>query len=522
MSFQWITPYSVRLGIVGAGTMGSGIALAALLADMPVTLFDVSPQMLECARTYIETHLTQKSKSYNLTNLSMTDRLEDLSGNGVIIEAIPEDLSLKQDLFRRLDAICPPPAILASNTSTLTVTSIAATTTKPQRVAGMHFFNPAAVMPLVEVVRCAQTNLDTVHTLLNLAEKLGKTPVVASDTPGFIVNRVARPFYGEALRLLGDGVASHEQIDLLVRLGAGFRMGPFQLMDLIGLDVNLSATQSMYEQSFGEPRYRPHPIQARMVGQNALGRKTGQGFYSYVGEQAPEQIPPKMRQCTGLVSLIPGTWAPGMSENARRAGYLVHSNGYFESSAPSIAIAMAGRKDGLRKELVKLDNFLPDDVPLLCQCVDVTITEVATWIERPERLAGFDGLFFAGGQAATLIASPTLTPQAKSSIENFVTSLGHLPVWIEDSPGLVLPRIVCMLANEAAFAVQERVAQPDQIDLAMRLGVNYPRGPLAWAKEIGYAHVVDVLEHLQSEFGEDRFRAAYLLRRWARLGQVAG
>lgn len=522
MSFQWITPYSVRLGIAGAGTMGSGIALAALLADMPVTLFDVSSQMLERARAYIETTLARKDKSSNLTNLSMTDRLEDLSGCGVVIEAIPEDLALKRDLFRRLDAICPPPAILASNTSTLTVTSIAAATAEPSRVAGMHFFNPAAVMPLVEVVRAAQTNPDTIKSLLSLAEKLGKTPVVADDTPGFIVNRVARPFYGEALRLLSDRVASHDQIDRLVRLGAGFRMGPFELMDLIGIDVNFSATQSMYAQSFGEPRYRPHPIQARMVGQNTLGRKSGRGFYSYTGEPAPEQRPPEMRRCTGLVTLTPGTWAPGLSNNARKAGYTVQSNGYFQTSTPRIAIAVAGRKDGLRKELVKLDDFLPDEVPLLCQCSDVTITEVATWIEKPERLAGFDGLFFADGQATTLVASPILTPQAKYSIEEFVTSLGHLPIWIEDSPGMVLPRIVCMLANEAAFAVQEGVAQPGQIDLAMRLGVNYPHGPLEWASDIGYAHVIDVLEHLQSEFGEDRYRPAHLLRRWARLRQVDG
>jgi 3-hydroxybutyryl-CoA dehydrogenase len=152
----------------------------------------------------------------------------------------------------------------------------------------------------------------------------------------------------------------------------------------------------------------------------------------------------------------------------------------------------------------------------------VTLTEIATWVENPQRLAGIDGLFFASGRAATLVASPTPTPQTRSVVESFVTSLGRLPVWIADSPGLVLPRIICMLINEAAFAAQEGVAKPEHIDLAMQLGMNYPRGLLAWAKEIGYAQVVDVLDHLYNEFKDDRYRAAHLLRRWARLEQVKG
>src|SRR5574341_1306886 len=318
MSFSWITPFSVRIAVAGAGTMGSGIALAALMADMPVTLFDVSPAMLERAQEYIQAHLERKKKSRNLAYLSRTTQLDDLAGANVIIEAIPEDLSLKQDLFQRLDAICPPPAILATNTSTLSVTAIAATTAHPGRVAGMHFFNPAPVLPLVEVVPAAQSQPEVVQTLLILAEKLGKTPVVATDTPGFIVNRVARPFYGEALRLLGDGVATLEQIDEIVRLGAGFRMGPFQLMDLIGIDVNLAAMQSLYEQTFGEARYRPHPIQVRMVAQNTLGRKTGKGFYDYQGDLAAEPTLPEARQCNEMIVLGFGGGTPGLGEIARQ------------------------------------------------------------------------------------------------------------------------------------------------------------------------------------------------------------
>lgn len=521
MALQFITPYSVRIGVAGAGVMGSGIALAILLADLPVTLYDVSPQILGRAREYIENHLVRKNKGHNLSNLSLSQQLEDFRGAGIVIEAIPEDLGLKRDLFHRLDTLCPPPAILATNTSTLAVTAIAAATNHAERVAGMHFFNPAPLMPLVEVVRGAQTSPDTIRALQALSAKLGKTSVVAADTPGFIVNRVARPFYGEALRLLSDGVATHDQIDLIVHLGGGFRMGPFELMDLIGIDVNLAAMKSMYEQTFEEPRYRPHPIQVRMVQQNVLGRKTGQGFYQYNGDERTEPTPPKPHAVGGLVALTPGSWANRLGDIVRQVGYTLKSNTSSLSLTPIITVVPASRREGLKKQLEELDNRLPQYVPILCQCADVTLTEAATWIERPERLVGFDGLFFAQGKAATLVASPTLTPQMHALVENFVTSLGYLPIWVEDTPGLVLPRIVCMLVNEAAFTVQEAGATADQIDLAMRLGVNYPRGPLAWAKEIGYRRVVDVLDHLRAEYGEDRYRAAYLLRRWARLERVS-
>jgi 3-hydroxybutyryl-CoA dehydrogenase len=332
---------------------------------------------------------------------------------------------------------------------------------------------------------------------------------------------VARPFYGEALRLLGDGVAKHELIDLIVRLGGGFRMGPFQLMDLIGIDVNLSAMQSMYEQTFGEPRYRPHPIQVRMVQQNTLGRKTGRGFYVYEGDPSPEPVPPQRGDCQGLVLYEAGTWAPGMHEVVRLAGYTIQDFDRILPENPQIAIVASGRLGGLRQQLAVLEGWLPVDVPILCQCVDVTLTEISSWMRTPQRLVGFDGLTFAGGRAATLVASPTLTLQSRAAVEDFITSLGYLSVWIDDSPGLILPRIICMLANEAAFALQEGVAGAEQIDQAMQLGASFPRGPFTWAKQIGYAHVLRVLEHLQREFGEDRYRPAYLLRRWARIAQQA-
>jgi 3-hydroxybutyryl-CoA dehydrogenase len=198
-----------------------------------------------------------------------------------VIEAVVEKLEVKQDIFRRLEAICQSNAIFATNTSSLSITAIASVLSRPERVVGMHFFNPAHLMKLVEIIRGHRTAEAVVSRASDLARALGKIPVHAKDTPGFIVNRCARPFYGEALRVLGEGIASPEDIDRIVKLEGGFKMGPFELMDLIGIDVNLAVTQSMYDQTFGEPRYRPHVIQKNMVNANLLGRKTKRGFYDY-------------------------------------------------------------------------------------------------------------------------------------------------------------------------------------------------------------------------------------------------
>ena len=307
---------------------------------------------MERAKEYIQGHLQRKNQEIRLKNLSLTTDLEELGGAGVIIEAIPEDLTLKQNLFGRLDEICPPPTVLASNTSTLPLTALAAATRNPERVAGMHFFNPAPVLPLVEVVRAAQSGHSAIQDLVDLANILGKTAVVANDTPGFIVNRVARPFYGEALRLVAENVATFRQVDQLVRLGGGFRMGPFELMDLIGIDVNLAAMQSMYEQTFGEPRYRPNPIQARMVQQKTLGRKTGRGFYSYTPTpESQECILPEPRHQKGVVRFSSGTWAPGVLKLFRKAGYSTSDNNVPRHFAASRSMLRAYSVcDGLRRD----------------------------------------------------------------------------------------------------------------------------------------------------------------------------
>ena len=279
-----------HFGLVGAGTMGTGIAQVAALAGHEVMLYDINATVLRQALERVKTDfqkgvargkLTKEQTSEAFGRIHPRTRLSDLGHCECIIEAVIEELRIKKDLFRHLEADTKQTTILATNTSSLSVTAIASTVRHPERVVGMHFFNPAHIMKLVEVVQGQQTSLETMRQTVELAKQIGKTPVVTKDTPGFIVNRVARPFYGEALRLLGENVATVEQIDRIVKSGGGFPMGPFELMDLIGIDINFAVTQSMYEQYFGEPRYRPHPIQKRMVDSGLLGKKVGQGFYKY-------------------------------------------------------------------------------------------------------------------------------------------------------------------------------------------------------------------------------------------------
>jgi len=506
-----------KIGIVGAGTMGSGIALVALYAGCEVYLQDAYIQMLEKASEYLKKFLGKKGQGADYKKLHLVSKLEDLAAAQIIIEAAPEQLALKQELFHQLDAICPPPAILATNTSTLSVTAIAAATQHPERVAGLHFFNPAAVLPLVEVVRGAGTSPETMGSLVALVQAFGKTPVVTGDTPGFIVNRVARPFYGEALRLLGERVASVEQIDQIAE-GGGFRMGPFRLMDLIGIDVNTAAMQSMYAQTFGEPRYRPHWLQMQKVAEGALGRKSGRGFYEYKDEgggMEGEKVKVEIGGGSGRVLISEGTWAPGLAEFCGRAGYEIDSVPDPEQQ-PAACFVAAGRHEEAARLVAWYDEALPADVPMFVQCTEIGLSEYANWVRNPNRLIGFDGLFLAHSPAATLVHSDRMEATLRSRAEKIIAHMGRTPVWIKETPALVLPRMVCLLINEAAFAELEGVADGATIDVAMKLGVNYPKGPLEWGKELGYNKVQAVLDHLFSQYHEERYRACVLVRQWAR------
>ncbi len=278
------------VAVAGAGTMGAGIAQVAAVRGFSTFLYDLTEELVEKGKARIGEFLDRGVKGGKipsadaeaaLRNLRGTAALEDLRSADVVIEAVFEDLTVKRDLFSRLDQICPSPVLLATNTSSLSITEIGAGTSRPEKVVGMHFFNPAPIMTLVEVVRGHRTSEETVERITDLARRFGKVPVTTKDTPGFIVNRVARPFYVEALRILEEGGATAAQIDALLTGIGRFRMGPCELMDLIGNDVNFSVTRSLFEASFGNPRYTPSLTQQMLVRAGALGRKTGRGFYTY-------------------------------------------------------------------------------------------------------------------------------------------------------------------------------------------------------------------------------------------------
>lgn len=279
------------IGIIGSGTMGRGIAISCSVSGFKTIVYDINDEVIKKAEIAVlkdlsksveKKKLTEDIKSVAISNLKFTSEMNDVSDCEFIIEAAPEDINLKKEIFEKLDSICGHDTILSTNTSSLSVTRISVfVKNNPERVVGMHFFNPAHIMKLTEVIKGDFTSDETVKTTSELSVKMAKVPVIAKDTPAFIVNRIARPFYGESLKILSEGTSGHTTIDKVMKSCGGFPMGPFELMDLIGIDINFSVTKSVYEAFFNDPKYRPSFIQKKMVDANITGRKTNRGFYSY-------------------------------------------------------------------------------------------------------------------------------------------------------------------------------------------------------------------------------------------------
>ncbi|MCG6656806.1 3-hydroxyacyl-CoA dehydrogenase PaaC [Halomonas campisalis] len=492
------------IAVIGAGAMGAGIAQVAAQAGHPVRLYDNSDGAAQAGidgvRRQLEKRVAKGKMAQDevdaiIARMSPAATLAELADSRLVVEAIVENLEVKRGVFAELESLCGPDTLLTSNTSSLSITSIAAGLERPERLAGLHFFNPAPVMKLVEVISGLATDVEVAETLYATAAAWGKVPVHASSTPGFIVNRVARPFYAEGLRLLQEGATDFATLDALLRQAGGFRMGPFELMDLIGHDVNYAVTRSVFDAYYGDTRFEPSLVQQALVEAGRLGRKSGQGFYDYRDHAAPTS--------PDFAPTVEAELPPLIAE------------GQLGAIAPLVARAEAAGLEVVRRESVS------GQARLRLGGLTLALSDGRCAAERArdegvEALVLFDlCLDYERASAIALAASPGVDAEAREPATALFQRLGLDVTWLTDTPGLVVLRTVAMLANEAADAVLQGVCSARDGDLAMQAGLNYPRGPLAWADGLGLAFVHRTLTHLQQSYGEERYRASFLLRRKA-------
>ena len=507
------------VAVIGSGAMGAGIAQVAAAAGYQVRLYDTRPEAVAkalagIARIYQKLvekgRMTAPDAAAASARLQAAATLADVAGAALVVEAIVENLDIKRALFAELEDVVSDSCILASNTSSISVTAIAAKLRLPQRLVGMHFFNPVPLMALVEVVSGLATGADVAATVFATAVAWGKSPVHAKSTPGFIVNRVARPFYAEALRLLTEQAGDAATLDAVLREAGGFRMGPFELMDLIGHDVNFSVTQSVFHAYFNDPRFTPSVLQQEMVSAGFLGRKSGRGFYRYneeVGTPVLQAHTEEPRARPEFVSYSVeadggGFAADAMAARLRQAGIELRSRTMPEGGQGAQADAAADTAAAFH-----------------CNGAAVYLTDGRSATERARANRHPDTVLFdlaLDYSSATRIAvscADQCSPAAYDAVVGLFQAAGFAVSRLDDVPGLAVMRTVAMLANEAADVVNQGVCTAFAVDTAMQKGVNYPRGPLAWADAVGIGQVVTVLGNLAASYGEDRYRISPLLRR---------
>jgi len=494
------------IGVVGAGTMGAGIAQLAAATGARTLMHDPMPDALARGVQQATDGLARWREKGRLERepgaVAGVAELDALAPAGLIVEAAPERLELKRELFAELSRIAPD-AVLASNTSSIPITAIAGAAADPSRVVGMHFFNPPPVMRLVEIVAGIDSSPEALDIARATGRAMGKRAIDAADVTGFLVNRCNRPFGLEALKLLAEQAADVETIDAIVR-GSGFRMGPFELQDLVGIDVGYEISLSFHEQSFGEPRWRPSPLSARMVAAGRLGRKSGRGWYAYPREAAPDPEPLPSGGGDGRLVAIAGDIpvAQELRALASQAGFDARGQEEAAGDVPWLAIDC-----GADPNAAPLQGG-----PVAMLCADGSLHA----LDAGGSAVGFHALPPLDATALVeLTRAPGTAPLAAERAEAFFAALGKRAAWVADGPGLVLGRIVCQLVNEACFAVGEGVGTRADVDDGMVLGLNHPRGPFAWCEAIGVVHVLAVLDALRIELGEERYRAAPLLRRVA-------
>ena len=488
--------------VIGAGTMGAGIAEVAAASGHRVVLRDANTAALDRGLAQIRKSLDKRVERGRLAAAerdAIAARLIPAAAEapldasldvGLVIEVIVENLDVKVAVLRQIETEVGEDTIVATNTSSLSVTAIAGRLARPHRVVGMHFFNPATVLPLVEVVAGAATAVAVTQTIVETARAWGKVPVACKSTPGFIVNRVARPYYGEALRLLNERATEPATLDAVMRDCGGFKMGPCELMDLIGHDVNFAVTRSVCDGFFGDPRYQPSLVQKDLVDAGWLGRKSGRGFFDYREGSEP--------------AVVADADARGARVNAVR----IEGDLGPASGLSTLASGLAG----VAVETVPGRGLLRADGFAIALSDGRTATERALSLGEPVVL--FDlALDYAQCSRIALAPAAQCTEVHLAKAIALFSALDKRVSVIADAPGMAVTRIVCMLVNEGADAVLQGIASPDDVDAAMLKGVNYPLGPLAWGRRVGYAHVVSVLRHLANCYGEDRYRVSPWLQR---------
>lgn len=490
-----------RIAVVGAGLMGRGIAQIAAQAGFELSLFDAKPGAAAEARRAIGATLATlagKGKldpddaDRALARISVAEGLPELSRAEIVIEAIVERLDAKQALFAALESIVGEDCILATNTSSLSVTAIASACAQPGRVAGLHFFSPVPLMKLVEVIGGLLTAPAVIERLLAFGAALGHTAVRARDTPGFIVNHAGRGYGTEALRILGEGIADVATIDRVLTEGAGFRMGPFALFDLTGLDVSQPVMESIYHQYYEEPRFRPSPLGAQRLAAGLLGRKTGRGFYEY-GDGATSVPPP------AAPDAVPANrvWVSASDPAAReRVVALVHRLGAEVDPAARPAT---------------------DAVCLVMPCgKDATTAALDEGLD-PARTIALD-VFPDLARHRTLMTTPVSRPDIRDAAHALFAVDGGSVSIVHDSPGFIAQRVLAHIVNVASDIAQQRIAAPSDIDRAVKIGLAYPMGPLAWGDALGPQRVLTILSELMRAYGDPRYRPSPWLSRRARLG----
>ncbi|NYE61920.1 3-hydroxybutyryl-CoA dehydrogenase [Duganella sp. 1224] len=518
------------VAVIGSGAMGAGIAQVAAVAGYTVHLFDTRPDAVAKAIAEIAAALNKLVAKERMdavacaaaiARLHAAAALEEVAEAGLVVEAIVENLEAKRGLFAQLEAIVGDDCILATNTSSISVTAIAAGLRVPERVAGMHFFNPVPLMALCEVVSGLATDAAVAQTVYDTASAWGKQAVHAKSTPGFIVNRVARPFYAEGWRLLNEQAADAATIDAVLREAGGFRMGPFELMDLIGHDVNFSVTQSVFNAYFGDPRFTPSVLQQEMVNAGFLGRKTGRGVYRYGDGVSPA--------AAGAAEAPAVAWvnAEAAQPKPEYVSYTIEQGSAAHAVAGTVVDALAARlrASGIDITHRKTPETMRaagahDDAPAFhCNGAAIYLTDGRSATQRAcdnhhDDTVLFDlALDYGSARRIAVARADQCSLAAYNAVVGLLQAAGFTVTRLDDVPGMAVMRTVAMLANEAADAVNQGVCNAAAADTAMKKGVNYPRGPLAWADVIGIEHVVRVLANLAASYGEDRYRVSPLLRR---------